>query len=73
MHSLAFRPRTFAFFAATILFVALAIQIWLTAQVEQEHPNNQTNCFVKNLDTLEGTSTVAKCISPVGPGEKYCA
>ena len=67
MHTVTCKPRTFAVFAGTILLVTLSTPIWVTAQVEQEQPNSQTNYFVKNLDTLEDTSTVVKCSSNASP------
>jgi hypothetical protein len=49
------KSTTLACFASTVLFAVLATPIRLAAQVQERC--NQTNYFVKNLDTLEGTST----------------
>jgi len=58
--------RTLACLATTVLFAALATPIRLAAQVEQEHQKNQSNYFVKNLDTLEGIGTIAECSAGSG-------
>lgn len=43
------------------IFVVLASPAMITAQTEREQHNNQSNNFVKNLDTLEGTPTIVEC------------